>query len=122
VRTDGEKEQANYLKSLTPREELSVFLTTRADSLFFLRRFEEARRAYAEAVKLSPRNFPARYWLARTEEVVRNARLLAEVDRMIDRQQRRRQVGMPQVVHPRERANSYANPPQRRPSSHGVNR
>ncbi len=49
-------DSSNYLKSLSPREELSTFLTTRADCLRENGRLVEAYRTYRKAIELAPRN------------------------------------------------------------------
>ena len=119
--SSAERERGNYLESLTPREELSVFLTTRADCLFFLRRFPEAHQMYKKAVELSPRNYPARFWLARTEQLLGNVRALQRAEEIILRQQRRGTPGMEQVRIPQATPNSVRPVPSaRRHPNRGV--
>ena len=52
----GSLEAGNYLKSMSPREELSSFLTTRADCLRENGRWVEAYHIYHKAVELAPQN------------------------------------------------------------------
>ena len=52
--TDEEIEAEGYLKSLTPAEELAVFLSIRGQCLTEAGRFAQAAEAYAQAVRLVP--------------------------------------------------------------------
>lgn len=61
IRTDG------YLKSLTPPEELALFLSLRGHCLKEAGREAEATAAYAEAVRLAPDSRPYRLLLAEAQ-------------------------------------------------------
>lgn len=52
----GPLERGNYLRSMSPREELSSFLTTRADCLRENGRWVDAYATYQRAVDLAPEN------------------------------------------------------------------
>ena len=52
--TDEEIKAEGYLKSLTPAEELAVFLSIRGQCLMEAGRLADAAEAYAEAVRLAP--------------------------------------------------------------------
>ncbi len=54
--SDEEVSKGEYLKSLTPTEELALCLRTRADCLSYLGRQQEARELYAEALKRMPQS------------------------------------------------------------------
>jgi tetratricopeptide (TPR) repeat protein len=58
IRTDG------YLKSLTPAEELALFLSLRGHCLKEAGRTAEAIAAYSEAVRFAPESRPYRLLLA----------------------------------------------------------
>jgi len=54
--SDEEVQQGWYLKSLTPSEELAVFLQNRAHCLIDSGRFSEARAAFVHSFRLAPHN------------------------------------------------------------------
>jgi hypothetical protein len=58
--SDEELERGNYLQSMSPREELSTFLTTRADVLLGNDLIVEAYQMYRRAVEIAPRNLFAK--------------------------------------------------------------
>jgi hypothetical protein len=62
IRADG------YLKSLTPVEELALFLSLRGHCLKEAGRISEAVASYAEAVRLAPASRPYRLLLAATQQ------------------------------------------------------
>jgi regulator of sirC expression with transglutaminase-like and TPR domain len=64
--SDLEHEQGYFLKSLSPKEELAVFLTTRGHALHDMGNLLEAQKTYEKALALSPKNIPARTWLTKT--------------------------------------------------------
>ncbi|MCO6439448.1 MAG: tetratricopeptide repeat protein, partial [Phycisphaerae bacterium] len=70
---------SNYLKSMTPREELSAFLTTRADCLRENGRWRQAIATYREAVRLAPQNHFAARLLRDTVRHVERGALAAEI-------------------------------------------
>ncbi|MCH8149304.1 MAG: hypothetical protein IH987_15190 [Planctomycetes bacterium] len=67
---DAERDGSNYLESLTPREELAVFLTTRGDNLFFSGRPYDSLRCSDIAKRMSPRNYSANYHYEQTARVI----------------------------------------------------
>ena len=98
-----------------------MFLTTWADCLFFRRLFPEAHQMYKKAVELSPRNYPARLWLERTEKLLSDVALLQKAEEIILRQQRRGTPGMEQVRIPQATRNSVRPVPSaRRQLNRGV--
>ncbi len=54
--SDAELKQGWYLKSLTPAEELAVFLQNRANCLMDNNRFKEAEQAFTRSYQLAPQN------------------------------------------------------------------
>ncbi len=66
--TAAERRTGYFLKSLSPREELACFLTTRAHALLDLGRQDEATATYSTALTLSPKNIPATIWLERARK------------------------------------------------------
>ena len=68
--TEAERSQSYFLTSLTPREELAVFITTRGHALFDLGRADEAKAAYELALRLSPRNISATVWANRASAIL----------------------------------------------------
>jgi hypothetical protein len=54
--SDAELKARWYLKSLTPAEELAVFLQNRANCLMDNRRFKEAKLAFTRSYQLAPQN------------------------------------------------------------------
>ena len=58
-----------YLKSLTPAQELSIFLESRAMTLRANGRFDEALVALAQAYRLNPESTNCQIGLARTAEI-----------------------------------------------------
>lgn len=62
--TEAEIQTEGYLKSLTPPEELAVFLALRADCLKEAGRVREAEASYTEAARLSPQARSYRLLLA----------------------------------------------------------
>jgi len=98
--------KSNYLKSMSPREELSAFLTTRADCLRENGLLGEAMRTYQQAVELAPENLFARGILHMTAKMVEHRQILAEAERIIAREDWRRQPGMVHVQVPGAMPNS----------------
>jgi tetratricopeptide (TPR) repeat protein len=62
--TPKEEKDCRLLVSLSPAEELALFLASRAHCLFDLGRFSEARGAYAQACWLDPENMSHRGWVS----------------------------------------------------------
>ena len=62
--SDAELEAGRYLKSLSPPEELAVFLAMRGHCLLDTGRRDEAREAYAQAVRFAPDVAEYRWFLA----------------------------------------------------------
>jgi len=62
--TEAEIQADGYLKSLTPAEELALFLSLRGHCLREAGRMPEAIASYAEAVRLAPDSRPYRLLLA----------------------------------------------------------
>lgn len=52
--TDEEMQADGFLKSLTPQEELALFLSIRGHCLMEARRYAEAEKNYAQAAQLAP--------------------------------------------------------------------
>ncbi len=93
----AERDSSNFLKSLSPRGELAVFMTTRGDNLFFSGRLHDALHCYETAIKLSPRNYAANFQYRHTSQVIANLeaqrraeRLAQEVEDAYQRHERRR--------------------------------
>ena len=63
IRADG------YLKSLTPPEELAVFLSLRGQCLREAGRLSEARACYAQAARLAPNSRPYQLLLADAQQI-----------------------------------------------------
>lgn len=84
-----ELEKGNYLKSLSPREELSMFLTTRGDSLRENGRWDEALAAYEQAVRVAPKNLFAAALLHDSRIILR--RELADLEAAYQAHEKRRQ-------------------------------
>jgi tetratricopeptide (TPR) repeat protein len=76
--TESERRVGYFHKPLTPKEELATFLTTRGHALFDLGRLEEARQTYETALRLSPKNIPARVWLRRSQIRINTTRVGAD--------------------------------------------
>jgi hypothetical protein len=57
-RTDAERREGVYLHSLSPAEELAVFMASRGDCLDANGRLNEAQIAYSQAHRLAPRFTP----------------------------------------------------------------
>lgn len=68
--TPSESAVGYFLKSLTPREALATFITTRAHALNDLDELEQAEAAYSTALQLSPSNIPANVWVRRTIDAI----------------------------------------------------
>jgi hypothetical protein len=68
--SDDEVARGEYLKNLTPAEELAVFLATRGHVLYDTGRFAEAHQAYAAALNLMPQSREVRQFLAIADEHV----------------------------------------------------
>jgi hypothetical protein len=66
--TDEEIQADGYLKSLTPVEELALFLSLRGHCLKEAGRMPEAVASYAEAVRLAPASRPYRLLLAAAQQ------------------------------------------------------
>jgi hypothetical protein len=66
--TDEEIQADGYLKSLTPVEELALFLSLRGHCLKEAGRMPEAAASYAEAVRLAPASRPYRLLLAAAQQ------------------------------------------------------
>src|ERR1035437_8744782 len=66
--TEEEIQADGYLKSLTPVEELALFLSLRGHCLKEAGRISEAVASYAEAVRLAPGSRPYRLLLAAAQE------------------------------------------------------
>lgn len=73
-----ELEHGNYLRSLSPREELSVFLTTRGDCLRENGRILDAINAYQQAIRVAPKNLFASTLLRQTR--IHLQREIAEIE------------------------------------------
>ena len=65
--TAEEEKRDRYLRSLTPPEELAVFLSTRALTLRAARRTNESVFAQSHALRLAPYSYPHRALLAQFE-------------------------------------------------------
>ena len=66
--TEEEIQADGYLKSLTPVEELALFLSLRGHCLKEAGRMSEAAASYAEAVRLAPGSRPYRLLLAAAQQ------------------------------------------------------
>ena len=66
--TEEEIQADGYLKSLTPVEELALFLSLRGHCLKEAARMSEAVASYAEAVRLAPGSRPYRLLLAAAQQ------------------------------------------------------
>jgi hypothetical protein len=66
--TDEEIQADGYLKSLTPVEDLALFLSLRGHCLKEAGRISEAVGCYAEAVRLAPASRPYRLLLAAAQQ------------------------------------------------------
>ena len=66
--TEEEIQADGYLKSLTPVEELALFLSLRGHCLKEAGRMSEAVASYAEAVRLAPASRPYRLLLAAAQQ------------------------------------------------------
>lgn len=75
VITDADMSRREFLVSLTPREELSVFLAARGHCLMANKRLAEARACYAAAVHLFPTASQNRIFLARLDNLYAPPRL-----------------------------------------------
>jgi hypothetical protein len=84
-----EHEQGYFLKSLSPKEEVAVFLTTRGHALHDMGNLPEAQETYEKALALSPKNIPARTWLTRTFKKARTGRGVRKPVSRISRASRR---------------------------------
>jgi len=71
--TAAERRYGNYFTSLTPRQELAEFLTTRAHALFDLGELERAKKTYETALRLSPRSVSAQLWYHRARLAIEKA-------------------------------------------------
>lgn len=95
-------ERGELLKSLTPAEELSVFLAARGHCLYDNRRYDEAVEAYEHAARLMPQASAWPWFVARTRDtqaMIEGHRL----GRRLREQTRRSAVGLPVVEHPADR-------------------
>lgn len=95
-------ERGELLKSLTPAEELSVFLAARGHCLYDNKRFDEAVEAYEAAARLMPQANAWPWFAARTRDtqaMIEGHRL----DRLMRAQARRSAAGLPVVQHPADR-------------------
>jgi hypothetical protein len=72
--TDQEIQADGYLKSLTPAEELALFLSLRGHCQAEAGRISEAVASYAEALRLAPNSRPYRLLLATAQEAARDPR------------------------------------------------
>jgi hypothetical protein len=72
--TDEEIRADGYLKSLTPPEELALFLSLRAHCLKEAGRTPEATAAWAEALRLAPHSRPYQLLLAEPQRAVATPR------------------------------------------------
>lgn len=70
---DQEIAENGYLKSLTPDDELAVFLTIRAECLKEAKRYGDAVTTYTQAVRLAPHVRAYRLLLADTERIARES-------------------------------------------------
>ena len=100
----GPLEAGNYLQSMSPREELSSFLTTRADCLRENGHVPEAYRMYQQAVDLAPENLFAAWLLEKTERTFRRVHAAQSAEAAYRRHEQRRRTdprlmipGMPAI-------------------------
>lgn len=100
----GRLEGGNYFQSMSPREELSSFLTTRADCLRENGRWLEAHSTYQTAVELAPRNLFAVALLQGTTKTLQRMHAAQRAEAAFQRHERRRRTdprlmipGMPTV-------------------------
>ncbi len=96
---NAEREDSDYLKSLSPREELAVFLATRGNNLFFSGHLRDANRCFYVASKLGPNNFNARHELARTARMLARLRSEQQAEAAYQRTTKQ-QRSQPQIVIP----------------------
>lgn len=75
-----ERQSKILLKSLTPRQELAVFLTTRGDHYFFCGRFTAALISYKTALRLSPASYNAAYQYGRTKRYMERLKARREAE------------------------------------------
>lgn len=96
---DAQRDSGNYLKSLTSREELAVFLKTRGDHLFLTGRLFDPLRCYETTIQLSPRICSANDQYEQTARLIekleaqsRTEHVASEVEAAYRRQERRRRT------------------------------
>lgn len=94
-------DRGELLKSLTPAEELAVFLAARGHCFFDNRRFDEAIEAYEHAARLMPQAAIWPWFAARTRDTQAMIKEHQLAKRMRE-QERRSAVGRPIVSHPIE--------------------
>jgi|GEM_PF-1159977 len=118
-----DERRSNYLESLTPRQELAVFLTTRGDNLFFSGRLRDSLRCYDIACKMSPRNYSANYQYKQTlgiikklAERLRAERAAREAEEFFQQHERRRRCD-PRLFVPGIPAIPTAHPVSQHPPS-----
>lgn len=88
----GRLEGGNYFKSMSPREELSSFLTTRADCLRENGHWVEALHTYRRAARLAPENLFAAGLLRMTASVVSRMNAVDDLEAIYQRHEQRRRT------------------------------
>lgn len=66
--SDAELKEGYYLKSLTPAEELACFLQSRGNCLLDMGRFDEAKEAFTQGLRLAPKNPVGKEMIEKAEE------------------------------------------------------
>jgi hypothetical protein len=87
----GSLEAGNYLQSMSPREELSAFLTTRGDCLRENGLLVEAHHTYQKAVETAPRNLFAAGLLRLTTRELQARTSLVDPEVLYQRLEQQRQ-------------------------------
>lgn len=81
--TDKEIKEEDYLKSLSPREELSVFLSIRGQCLTTVRRLAEAIESFKAAYQLAPNWKSSQILLADSHQSIENSILQRQAMNML---------------------------------------
>lgn len=123
-------EEGNYFQSMSPREELSSFLTTRADCLREHGRWAAAFDTYRQAVELAPDNLFAAGLLRMTGQALQQIYAAEQAELAYHRHEQRRRTdprlripGLPSVptahsVNLRQSGQGYSRPvPRQLPTS-----
>ena len=102
--TDTQLEHGNFLKSLSPLEELSSFIAARGDCLRENGRWTEALGTYQQSVELAPQNLFVAGLLRETVKIVRRMQAAQRAEAIYQQHERRRRTdprlmipGMPSV-------------------------